>query len=101
MVHNTKEITNTERRMDLVHSFGLTNLLTKVILWTITYMVMELTNGLTIESIPAIGLTIKCTELVYSHGLTVENTMENITTTRSKDMECLPGLITDSTMDTG
>ena len=101
MVHNTKEITNSERRMDMVHSFGLINPLTKVTLWTITYTVMELTNGLTIESIPAIGLTIKCMELVFLHGLTVENTMENITTTRNKDMECLPGLITDSMMDTG
>ena len=55
MVHNMKETTNLEKKMAMAHSFGLINLLTKEILSTITYMAMELTNGLTIESIPAIG----------------------------------------------
>ena len=55
MAHNTKEIINLAKRMDTVHSYGLINPLTRVILSTITYMVMELTSGLTTESIPAIG----------------------------------------------
>ena len=61
------------------------------------------------ESIPGLirdntmvnGLIIKCMEEEFSHGLTVESTMESIMMTKSKDMEYLLGQMVADMRDIG
>lgn len=64
-------------------------------------MVMVLINGLTTENTLEIGSIIKCTELVSSHGLMVENMMVSTMMTRNRDTVYSLGQIIDNTMATG
>ena len=55
MVHNMKEPINTVKKTDMVNSFGLTNLLTVVLLSITTFMVTENIDGLITENTLEIG----------------------------------------------
>ena len=55
MVHNTKEPINTERKMDMVNSCGLINLLTVELSSIITFTVMVNIDGLITENTLEIG----------------------------------------------
>jgi hypothetical protein len=97
-VPSTKEITNSERRMVLVSSCGLTNHPTVGTLLTTTSMGMVDIDGLMAVNIAEIGFATKCTDPVSSLGQMDENTTANTSTTKSKVTEFSRGQTADNMM---
>ena len=101
MVLNMKVHINMERKMVLVNSYGLINHHIVVLLLITIFTGMVNIDGLIIESILVIGLTIKCMELVFLLGLTEENMKEIISMTKSKVMVYSRGQMGDNMTVTG
>lgn len=101
MVLSMKEITSSERKTVLVNSIGPTRV--PMLVNSLTIISMETANidGLIIENMKVTGSLIRCMALVYSHGLTEENTRESTTMIRSKVTVFLPGQMADNMMDIG
>lgn len=75
--HVMKDNTKMVRNMDMVNSFGLTDLLTQAISSIITYMAQAFTLGLMVVNSTVNGITIKCMVTEFSHGTTEGSMKEN------------------------
>jgi len=97
----TKEVIFKARKMDRVHSTGLTGLHTLVNSKITILTGKELTHGLTNDNLPELGPITKCMDMVCLLGQTDENMKVNIKTTKKKVMGFLLGLMVVNTMANG
>ena len=74
----TRENTKTERSMDVVNSYGLTDRLTPVISSRTIFTVSEFTRGQTEENMMANGKTTRWMEKVSSPGLMAVNMKDSM-----------------------
>ena len=101
MVLVIKETTLKAKRTESASLSGQMDPRMMVILLITTSMAAEYISGLTTENTRASGRTTRCTERVFSLGLTVVSTTETTTMTRKRAREYSRGQTAGNTMETG
>ena len=101
MARNMKANISMERKMVMVSSCGLIDLVTVESLSTIIFMEKAPIHGLTAEFTMETGSKIRCTEKEFSRGPMVASMKVNTLMTKSKVMVFFTGQMVDSMMDTG
>lgn len=97
MQQNLKEIMSLERNMASVPSNGPMAQPTSVNFTIIIFTEKEFTHGQTNVSMRVNGVQIKCMVKEHLHGLIIEDTLENMQTTKREGTENLYGLTEDAT----